>query len=91
MFHFHRKTNIYLFIFQDLHCLQHVDFQQWSQTQMVDGRGVILLGCYVTQDTLYELKNVDGILTWREMPQKLKYPRHSTVAMLIPDDLANCE
>ena len=56
-----------------------------------DGHGVILLGCYETQDTLYELKNVDGILTWREMPQKLKYPRHSTVAMLIPDDLANCE
>ena len=33
-----------------------------------DGHGVILLGCYETQDTLYELKNVDGILTWREMP-----------------------
>ena len=56
-----------------------------------DGDGVILLGCYENQDTLYELKNLDGILTWKEMPQKLKYPRHSTVAMLIPDDLANCE
>ena len=37
-----------------------------------DGDEVILLGCYENQDTLYELKNLDGILTWKEMPQKLK-------------------
>ena len=56
-----------------------------------DGQGVILLGCYPNRESLYELrKNNDGILAWTKLPQKLKYPRESTLAMLIPDEMVLC-
>ena len=89
MFHFHRKKTPIFIYFSGPSLPTTCRFP--TMVSNPDGRGVILLGFYVTQDTLYELKNVDGILTWREMPQKFKYPRKSTVVMLIPDNLANCE
>ena len=56
MFHFHRKTNIYLFSGPSLPTTCRFP----TMVPNLDGHGVILLGCYETQDTLYELKNVDG-------------------------------
>ena len=62
-----------------------------SMVTSPDGQGVILLGCYPNRESLYELrKNNDGILAWTKLPQKLKYPRESTLAMLIPDEMASC-
>ena len=54
------------------------------------GQGVILLGCSENSDTLYRLVVNESSLEWKTMPIKLQYPRDSTVAMLIPDELANC-
>ena len=65
-----------------------------SIVQSPDGQGVILLGCFengAPTDAIYELVNSDDNgLMWNKMSQKLKYPRYDTVAMLIPDELANC-
>ena len=59
-----------------------------------DGQGVILLGCYPPSEQsslMFQLrKNNNGFLSWNEMPQKLKYPRTFSVAMLLPDYLVQC-
>ena len=56
-----------------------------------NGNGIILLGCYEKRDAIYELSNsTNGTFQWLEMTQKLQYPRTETVAMLIPDNLTNC-
>ena len=58
-----------------------------------DGKGVILLGCYDGNysDVIYELSSsFDGILEWTILPQRLTHPRDLTVAMLIPDELTDC-
>ena len=52
--------------------------------------GVIVLGCTQNPESIYEMINTDGTLSWRLMEQKLKYPRDSAIAMLIPDSLADC-
>ena len=58
------------------------------------GDGVILVGCSEHSNAIYRLiANNDGIemtLEWRTMPITLQYPRDSTVAILIPDELTNC-
>ena len=42
-------------------------------------------------DMIHELKCTQSLqdCTWITLKQKLKYPRHSSVAMLIPDSLAS--
>ena len=61
-----------------------------------DGEGVILLGCDEESDIKYETENIYRLmwkgseLEWVIMNQKLKYPRWNLVAMLIPDELTNC-
>ena len=61
-----------------------------------DGKGVILLGCDEESDIKYETENIYRLmwkgseLEWVIMNQKLKYPRWNLVAMLIPDELTNC-
>ena len=59
------------------------------------GDGVILVGCSEHSNAIYRLiaSNNNGIemsLEWRTMPITLQYPRDSTVAILIPDELTNC-
>ena len=65
-----------------------------SMVTSPDGQGVILLGCYPPSEQsslMFQLrKNNNGILSWNEMPQKLKYPRTFSVAMLLPDYLVQC-
>ena len=58
-----------------------------------NGQGVILLGCYDGNysNVIYELSgSLDGNLEWKVLPQKLNYARDLTVAMLIPDELTDC-
>ena len=58
-----------------------------------DGQGVILLGCYDGNysNVIYELSgSLDGNLEWKVLPQKLNHARDLTVAMLIPDELTDC-
>ena len=72
-----------------------------SMVTSPDGQGVILLGCLykinenlIPDDKMYELRpDTNGDLTWTTMPQKLKYSRGQTIAMLIPDDFVdmNCD
>ena len=54
------------------------------------GHGAILVGCSENSKSLYELRSVNGQLEWRKMKQTLQYPRYSTIAMTIPDNLVNC-
>ena len=68
-----------------------------SMVTSPDGFGVILVGCLFGEDLkaddkIYELRpDVNGELTWKVMSQKLKYARGATIAMLIPDDITNCD
>ena len=65
-----------------------------SMVSSPNGQGVIILGCR-EQDhsqSFYQLyKDRSGMLSWRKMIQKLKYPRSDTVAMLVPDEIVSCE
>ena len=54
------------------------------------GQGAILVGCVGSQESLYELRSIEGQLEWRKMKQKLQYPRYFSIAMTIPDNLVNC-
>ena len=56
-----------------------------------DGKGVILFGCPENTGSFYELFNSDGQLSWKEMQQRLKYPRFCPVSALVPDKMANCD
>ena len=57
-----------------------------------NGEGVIVLGCREHSQSFYQLyKDRSGMLSWRKMIQKLKYPRSDTVAMLVPDEIVSCE
>ena len=49
------------------------------------------IGCEDNPESLYELTEIDGILSWKKMFQELEYPRDSTIAMLIPDTLVDCQ
>ena len=40
---------------------------------------------------LFELSCLESGCQWREMEQKLKVGRSHMVAMMVPDDLTNCE
>ena len=58
-----------------------------------DGKGVLSIGGWAGgngQDRIYELKCTQSLqdCNWITLTQKLKYPRYSSVAMLIPDSLA---
>ena len=54
-------------------------------------QGVILIGCDEQNKSIYELINNDGILSWKKMSQKLKYPNKSRpTVFFIPDDLVTC-
>ena len=53
-----------------------------------NGKGLILIGDEdgAPSNKIYILKN----LRWKKLTQKLQYSRSYSVAMLIPDILANC-
>ena len=55
-----------------------------------DGKGVLFFGGE-DQDKIFELKCNESLedCKWITLQQKLKYPRFASVAMLIPDSLAN--
>ena len=60
------------------------------------GNEAILVGCGVPgpnqEGSIFKLTwDSEGEhLQWVTLPQKLKYPRHSLVAMLIPDSMTDC-
>ena len=67
--------------------------QPCAQSSMVtspDGQGVILLGCDKNPESIYELREIDGVFSWRKMSQKLKHPRTLSVAMSIPNEFVTC-
>jgi hypothetical protein len=60
-----------------------------------DGQGVILIGGYSKTDNSYQSSIYKLICDqlgckWSEMEQQLQTARYVSVAMLIPDTLANC-
>ena len=55
-----------------------------------NGHSVFLFGCKENPESIYELFNTEGNLSWRKLLQTLTYPRYNTVAMLIPDELVTC-
>ena len=64
-----------------------------SMVSSPNGQGVIVLGCREHSQSLYQLYKDErsGMLSWRKMIQKLKYPRSDTVAMLVPDEIVTCK
>ena len=57
-----------------------------------DGQGVILLGCAQSRESIFQLtKKNNGQFSWNILPQKIQNPRYGSVAMLIPDEFANCK
>ena len=62
-----------------------------SMVTSPNGEGVILFGCgEENPEEIYELINTNGTLYWKRMLQKLKYPRSSSISMLVPDELVTC-
>ena len=55
------------------------------------GNEAVLVGCFYDNpgpdlsDKIYKLTWQGGNLKWELLPQKMKHPRTSTVAMFIPD------
>ena len=60
-----------------------------------DGKGVLSIGGWADggdgEDNIYELQCTQSLqdCAWITLKQKLKYPRYSSLAMLIPDSLAS--
>ena len=52
---------------------------------------MILFGCVENTGAFYELVYSDGQFSWKEMQQRLKYPRFCPVSALVPDKMANCD
>ena len=62
-----------------------------SMVTSPDGQGVILLGCAQSRETLFELtRKKNGQFSWNILPQKIQNPRYGSIAMLVPDELTNC-
>ena len=57
------------------------------------GDGVILLGCYENQETIYKMApDSNGTFVWTKMRQKMKYPRtYRPLVAPISDDQVNCQ
>ena len=56
-----------------------------------EGDGVILLACKPNEGVFHKLSwNSVDELEWTTMQQTMKYPRHWTAAIYIPDELTNC-
>ena len=67
-----------------------------SMVSSSNGQESFLVGCEENSEKIYKLRwshdlwsNVTT-LEWLLMKQKLKYPKHQAVAMLIPDELTQC-
>ena len=56
------------------------------------GNEAVLVGCEGGNsiDKIFKIIWEGEQLKWVTLPQKLKYPRTSAVAMLIPDSMTNC-
>ena len=63
-----------------------------SSVTAPNGEGIVLLGCYDygTSESIYSLESNGTHLNWELLPQKIRHSRSRSVAMLIPDELANC-
>ena len=68
------------------------DCHEGSMVTSPTGDGVILLGCYENQDSIYKMApNSNGALVWTKMKQKLKYPRSGPIVVSILDNQVTCQ
>ena len=58
------------------------------------GPDLVVLGGYSdsggTSDNLYKLSCSSNICKWETLPQRLKIPRYSFVAIPVPEDFVTC-
>ena len=57
-----------------------------------DGKGILLMGCTIDQNGIYELaENSDGDLEWTKLNQQLESPRYGPIVMSIPNNMTLCQ
>ena len=57
-----------------------------------DGKGILLMGCTIDQNGIYELaENSDGDLEWKKLNQQLESPRYGPIVISIPNNMTVCQ